>query len=96
MFHVKSVKELDQNKSYVIFANQIYDVEPLRNNHPAGFQIFDVLKNKEVDRYVYGSCVPDELPDIPQWSHSYKIFSLMKDPVAMLKINQTFDGFDFP
>ena len=56
---VKSVKELDQNKSYVVFANNIYDIQPLRYNHPAGYQIVEVLKNKEVDRYIYGSCVAD-------------------------------------
>ena len=91
---VKSVKELDQSRPYVIFANNIYDAGPLRYNHPAGYQIVEVLKNKEVDRYIYGSCVADELPDVRMWSHSYKSFTLMDDPVAKLDIMPTFDGFD--
>ena len=56
---VKSLKELDQEKTYVVFANNVYDIQPLRYNHPAGYQIVEVLKNKEVDRYIYGSCVAD-------------------------------------
>jgi hypothetical protein len=40
--------------------------------------------------------VADELPEVPQWSHSYKVFSLMAEPVAVLNIAQTFDGFDRP
>ena len=56
---IKSVKELDQSQNYVTFANNVYDIKPLRYNHPAGYQIVEVLKNKEVDRYIYGSCVAD-------------------------------------
>jgi hypothetical protein len=93
---VRSVKELNPDKTYIIFANNIYDIQPLRYNHPAGYQICSVLKNKEVDRYIYGSCVADELPDVPMWSHSYKSFTLMDNPVARLAIQPTFEGFDKP
>jgi len=46
----------------VVFANYVYDVEPLKLHHPAGFQIVEAVKNKEVDRYIYGTCAADELP----------------------------------
>ena len=36
---VKSIQDLDQSKDYIVFANKIYDIEPLRYNHPAGYQI---------------------------------------------------------
>ena len=90
---VKSVRELNNDKSYIVFANNIYNIQPLRYNHPAGYQIASVLKNKEVDRYIYGSCVADELPDVRMWSHSYKSFTLMDNPVARLDIMPTFEGF---
>jgi hypothetical protein len=80
----------------VIFANQVYNVQPLRYNHPAGFQIIRFLKNKEVDRYIYGSCVADELPEVRMWSHSYESFTLLDSPVAKISIPPTFDGFDTP
>jgi hypothetical protein len=35
---VKSLKNLPE-KDYVIFANYIYDLEPLKMYHPAGMQI---------------------------------------------------------
>jgi Ca2+/Na+ antiporter len=36
---ISSTKELQKDKGYVVFANLIYDIEPLRYNHPAGYQI---------------------------------------------------------
>lgn len=45
----------------MVFANYVYDVAPLRLHHPAGFQIIEAVKYKEVDRYIYGSCSADEL-----------------------------------
>jgi len=36
---IKSVQELDQSQEYIVFANNIYDIKPLRYNHPAGYQI---------------------------------------------------------
>ena len=36
---VKSFHDLDQSKTYIVFANKIYDIQPLRYNHPAGYQI---------------------------------------------------------
>lgn len=45
---------MDQGKDYVIYANRIYDIELLRRFHPGGYQIINSVKNKEIDRYVYG------------------------------------------
>ncbi len=36
---VQSIKELDQSKSYVVFANYAYDMAPLKFLHPGGFQV---------------------------------------------------------
>ena len=36
---VKAVHELDKSKEYIVFANNIYNIQPLRHNHPAGYQI---------------------------------------------------------
>ena len=51
---VNSLKDMDPGRNYVIYANRIYDIEPLRRFHPGGYQIIDSVKNKEIDRYVYG------------------------------------------
>ena len=39
LLSITSVKQLDSDKDYLIFANYVYDVAPLRLHHPAGFQI---------------------------------------------------------
>lgn len=93
---IKSIKELDPEKSYVVFANFVYDAEPLKYHHPAGYQIVDMVKNRDVDRFIYGTEVAAELPEVPQWSHTYKSFTLMDAPVAKLTIEPTFQGFDAP
>jgi hypothetical protein len=59
---VRSLKELDASKDYVVLANYVYDTAPLKTNHPAGYQIINAVKNREVDRYIYGSCAAEELP----------------------------------
>jgi hypothetical protein len=43
---VRSLKELDQRSSYVMFANYIYDAQPLRSNHPGGYQVIQALRNR--------------------------------------------------
>ena len=91
---VRSVRELDRDNDYIVFANRIYDIYPLRYNHPAGYQICQAYRNKEVDRFIYGSAVAEEVPEVPVWSHSYKCFTLMDDPVAIIDIPPTYGGFD--
>jgi hypothetical protein len=39
---------------YVIFGNQIYDAAPLKYDHPGGYEVIASVKNKSVDRYLYG------------------------------------------
>lgn len=47
-----------------------------------------------MDRYIYGSCAAEELPEVPIWSHSYLSFTLVGDPVARLDIPPTFEGLE--
>ncbi len=51
---IKSLSELDTSKDYVVFANYVYDTEELKLYHPAGYQIIAAVRNKEIDRYIYG------------------------------------------
>jgi hypothetical protein len=52
------------------------------------------VRNKEVDRYIYGMFASEELPEVPLYSHSYKSFTLVGDPIAKIVIPSTFSGFD--
>ena len=52
---IRSVKSLDPNIPYVTFSNLVYNAEPLKMFHPAGYQVVESVKNREVDRYIYGS-----------------------------------------
>jgi len=50
---VSSLMLLPQS-DYVIFGNQIYDAAPLKYDHPGGYEVIASVKNKSVDRYLYG------------------------------------------
>jgi hypothetical protein len=61
---ITSLNELNPSGSYTVFANFVYKTDQLNSNHPAGYQIIKAVENKEVDRYIYGSCTNEELPEI--------------------------------
>ena len=81
---IQSVKELDQSKSYIVFANYVYRGENLKSNHPGGSKVINAISNKEVDRFLYGAYTADELPETPRRAHSYKSISLLGKPIAQL------------
>jgi cytochrome b involved in lipid metabolism len=43
---VRSIKELNQDKNYVVFSNFVYDIAPLKHNHPAGNEVINYIKNQ--------------------------------------------------
>ena len=43
---IRSVKELNREKQYVVFSNFVYDLSPLKNNHPAGNEIIKYIRNQ--------------------------------------------------
>ena len=59
---IRSLKELDQRKDYLVFANYVYDAYPLKNTHPGGAEVLDAISNREVDRFIYGVTGADEYP----------------------------------
>jgi hypothetical protein len=54
---VKSVAELKGKggqEAYVVFANYIYKIQPLKHFHPCGYQIINSIGDREMDQYMYG------------------------------------------
>jgi hypothetical protein len=66
----------------------------LRYYHPGGYQIIEAVKNREVDRFIYGMYAPEQFPDTPIYSHSYKCMTLVGDPIAKINIPLIWGGFD--
>jgi hypothetical protein len=52
----------------------VYDLAPLLRVHPGGFEVIESVKNKEIDRYIYGMYSSEALPIIPKHSHSAKFY----------------------
>lgn len=65
---------------------------PLKLTHPAGYQIIESVKNREIDRFIYGMFRTEKHPFLPASSHSYKSFELLGKPVAKIDIPSPFEG----
>jgi hypothetical protein len=76
-----------------MFANYIYELWPIKKWHPAGYQIIESVKNKEIDRYVYGMYASEDLPEINLHSHTFRSLELLGNPIARLNIAPIFAGF---
>jgi hypothetical protein len=86
---IKSLQELtalNPTKDYAILDNKVYDLSPLRNWHPAGYQIIESLRNNEFDKFIYGIYGPYLDPSISRYSHSENIMNLLDQPVAEISI----------
>jgi hypothetical protein len=38
----------------LIFADYVYDIETLRGLHPGRQQVIEMVKGREIDRFLYG------------------------------------------
>jgi hypothetical protein len=61
-------------------------MSPLKLVHPAGYQILYIVRNREIDRFIYGMFRAELLPRLPANSHSFKSFDLLGQPVAKIEI----------
>lgn len=56
--------------------------------------MIESVKNKEIDRYIYGMYSSEAMPEIPKHSHSSKFFALLDTPVSKISISNPFIGFE--
>ena len=83
---IKSLKQLEAGKEYIIFNNHVFDLAALGSWHPVGLQVIRSVVNRDVDRYLYGMYSSEKLPEIPEHSHSFRSLKLLNPPVAKLGI----------
>ena len=75
---IKYIEDLEKGKGeYVVFADHVYDISPLETLHPAGYQIVEVVKGREIDRFIYGMYAAEPLPEVPVFSHPDNSFKLV-------------------
>jgi hypothetical protein len=74
------------DKDYCIFGNYIFDMNPVKRVHPAGYQILYIVRNREIDRFIYGMFRAELLPNLPSNSHSFKSLDLLGKPIAKIAI----------
>lgn len=64
----------------------------MRLFHPIGHKIIESVRDREVDRYMYGMYRSEREPQIPTNNHGHKAFSLLGKPIAKLDINSVYTG----
>lgn len=78
----------------VVFANYVFNAEPMLYHHPCGYRIIDSVKGMEIDRYMYGMYAADRFPFIPANSHGFKSLGLLDAPLAKISIPGIYLGFE--
>lgn len=71
----------------------MYNLEGLKVNHPVGYQVVNSVKNKEMDRYLYGMYTSETSPGLPLNSHSFKSMDLLGEPIGVLSVQSPYAGF---
>jgi hypothetical protein len=77
-----------------VFANYVYDLQPLLHSHPCGFRIVESVKGVDLDRFLYGMYSPDRFPRVPTNSHGFKSLSLLDTPIAKISIPAVYAGLE--
>lgn len=60
--------------------------------HPAGYQVLKLVRNREVDRFMYGMFSAEKLPNLPAYSHTARSLDLLGAPVAKINIASPYKG----
>lgn len=67
-------------------------MSPIKWVHPVGYQILHLVRNREIDRFIYGMFRAEKLSRLPANSHSFKSLDLLGKPVAKITISSTYRG----
>lgn len=64
----------------------------MKLTHPIGYQILDIVKNRDIDRFIYGMYRAERLPSLPTNSHSFRSLDLLGRPEAVISIPAPYSG----
>lgn len=77
-----------------VFANYVFNIEPLLRFHPMGFSIIESVRGREFDRFLFGSSPTERLPAIPPNNHSLRSIDLLGPPLAKIHILPLYDNLE--
>lgn len=75
-----------KNFNFFIFNDFVY-LYGSRGFHPGGGKIMDLVRGREVDRYVYGMYGVEEYPKLGRFFHPENSFDMLEKPLMMLPKN---------
>lgn len=75
-----------------MFANYIYKLEPIITSHPGGHAIIEHVRDREIDRFVYGMEVTEKMAGSPLQPHSHRasFIELVESPRSQIIIPEAF------
>lgn len=69
-----------------MFNDKVYRI-PSDHFHPGGRKIIELVKGREVDRFVYGMFSPELLPGLERFEHPKKTLFVLDSPLYVLPSN---------
>mgnify|MGYP000395063807 CR=1 FL=1 len=90
---ITEIKKVTTN--YVIFNDYVYDARNLEKQHPGGYKVIELVRGREVDRFIYGMYSAELYPELAPYSHSMYSLELVGNPIAKLITPPIYEGFEY-
>ena len=66
----------------------------MERQHPGGHRVIQLVKGREVDRFIYGMYSAELYPELAAYSHSMYSLELVGNPIAKLITPPTYAGYE--
>lgn len=77
----------------MIYNNYVYDASQLVKHHPGGDKVIQSILGREVDRFLYGMYSSELCPEVLPYSHSVRVFSLLREPIMKIAVPPPYNNF---
>jgi cytochrome b involved in lipid metabolism len=67
-----------------LFNDVVYDISKLKYLHPGGQKVIDLMRNREVNRFMYGFYKIEDDSKAPMHNHSKESMRLCGEPIAKI------------
>ena len=92
---IGNIEEIRKHtEDFLIFADYVYDARGFEKEHPGGFKVIELVKGREVDRFIYGMYSVELYPELAPISHSADSMQKIGLPIAKLVCPPTYSGIN--
>jgi hypothetical protein len=82
---IKSSRDLAKyHHNYFIFADRVYSLDRIISTHPGGYEVIKHIRERVVDRFIYGSEPLATLKSMKVHSHTAMCMAMAGEPIGVL------------